>query len=39
MAADWVEVPAGAAADVALKLEAKAAGHKNKQGRPYGSYE
>ena len=39
MAADWVEVPPGAAADVVLKLEPKAAGHKNKQGRPYGSYE
>jgi plastocyanin len=39
MASDWVEVPAGATADVALKLEPKTAGHKNKQGRPYGSYE
>jgi plastocyanin len=39
LVADWVEVPAGSAADVALRLEPKAASHKNKQGRPYGSYE
>jgi plastocyanin len=39
LAADWVEVPAGASTDIALKLEPKASGHKNKAGRPYGSYE
>jgi plastocyanin len=39
LVADWVEVPGGATADIALKLEPKASGHKNKQGRPYGSYE
>jgi plastocyanin len=39
LAADWIEVPAGASADIALRLEPKASGHKNKQGRPYGSYE
>jgi len=37
--ADWVDLPSGGSAEVALKLEAKASGHKNKLGRPYGSYE
>jgi hypothetical protein len=39
LASTWVDVDAGGAAEVALKLERKAAGHKNKQGRSYGSYE
>jgi plastocyanin len=37
--ADWVELPSGGQAEISLKLEAKASGHKNKLGRPYGSYE
>jgi plastocyanin len=37
--ADWVDLPSGGAAEIALKLEPKSSGHKNKQGRPYGSYE
>lgn len=39
LAADWVQVAPGGAADISLKLERKAAGHRNKAGRPYGSYE
>jgi plastocyanin len=39
LVADWVEVPVGSSADVALKLEPKTSSHRNKQGRPYGSYE
>jgi plastocyanin len=39
LSAEWVEVNAGASADVSLVLERKTAGHRNKQGRPYGSYE
>jgi plastocyanin len=35
----WVEVAAGAAADVNLQLESKAGGHKNKAGQAYGQYE
>ena len=27
------------ASDINLKLERKSAGHRNKAGRPYGSYE
>jgi plastocyanin len=39
LSADWIEVQPGATADVSLRLESKSAGHTNKQGRPYGSYE
>jgi len=39
VAADWVEVAAGANADINLRLESKASGHKNKSGQAYGSYE
>ena len=39
LTAQWVEVDAGATAELNLKLESKAAGHKNKTGRAYGSYE
>lgn len=35
----WVELESGGVAEVDLKLEAKARGHKNKQNRAYGSYE
>jgi plastocyanin len=35
----WVDVEAGEAAQVELKLEPKASSHKNKLGQPYGSYE
>jgi plastocyanin len=37
--AEWIEVSPGAATDINLKLESKAAGHKNKAGQAYGSYE
>jgi hypothetical protein len=37
--ADWIEVTAGGAAEVALKLEPKSSAHKNKDGQAYGSYE
>jgi plastocyanin len=36
---EWVELGAGASADVNLKLESKTPGHKNKAGQAYGSYE
>ncbi len=39
LTAQWVEVDAGSSAELNLKLESKAAGHKNKNGRAYGSYE
>ena len=39
LVADWVEVQSGSPSEVALKLEPKSAGHTNKLGRPYGSYE
>jgi plastocyanin/outer membrane murein-binding lipoprotein Lpp len=39
LTAQWVEVEGGGAAELNLKLESKAAGHKNKSGRAYGSYE
>lgn len=39
LSADWVEVQAGGAAEVTLRLEGKSSAHKNKQGRSYGSYE
>lgn len=39
IAADWVEVGAGSAVDLNLRLESKAPGHKNKSGQAYGSYE
>jgi plastocyanin len=35
----WVEVAAGASADVSLQLESKTPGHKNKAGQAYGQYE
>ena len=35
----WVEVAAGASADVNMQLESKASGHKNKAGQAYGQYE
>jgi plastocyanin len=37
--AEWIEVNAGSATDINLRLESKAAGHKNKAGQAYGSYE
>jgi len=37
--ADWVEVGAGASVDLNLRLDSKTAGHKNKSGQSYGSYE
>ena len=39
LTAQWVEVEGGGSAELNLKLESKAAGHKNKSGRAYGSYE
>ena len=39
LTAQWVQVDAGGSAELNLKLESKAAGHKNKNGRAYGSYE
>ena len=39
LTAQWVEVEGGGNAELNLKLESKAAGHKNKNGRAYGSYE
>jgi plastocyanin len=39
LTAQWVEVETGGSAELNLKLESKAAGHKNKSGRAYGSYE
>jgi plastocyanin len=39
LTAQWVEVDGRSAAELNLKLESKAAGHKNKSGRAYGSYE
>jgi plastocyanin len=39
LTAQWIDVEAGGAAELNLKLESKAAGHKNKSGRAYGSYE
>jgi len=38
-ATQWVEVAAGASADVNMQLESKAGGHKNKAGQAYGQYE
>ena len=35
----WVELDGGSVAEVDMKLEPKARGHKNKQNRAYGSYE
>ena len=39
LTSQWVNVDAGGSAELNLKLESKAAGHKNKNGRAYGSYE
>ncbi|MES1171730.1 MAG: carboxypeptidase regulatory-like domain-containing protein [Bacteroidota bacterium] len=39
LAATWVDVAAGEAAQVELKLEPKSSSHKNKLGQQYGSYE
>jgi plastocyanin len=39
LTAQWVEVEGGGNAELNLKLESKSAGHKNKNGRAYGSYE
>jgi len=39
LTADWVEVGAGQAAELNLKLDSKTPGHKNKSGQAYGSYE
>jgi plastocyanin/outer membrane murein-binding lipoprotein Lpp len=39
LTAQWVDLDGGAAAELNLKLESKSAGHKNKNGRAYGSYE
>ena len=38
LTATWVEVDAGDAAQVEIKLEPKASGHTNKSGQQYGSY-
>jgi plastocyanin len=35
----WVDLSAGAVADVGFKLETRVAGHKNKNGQAYGSYQ
>jgi plastocyanin len=39
LTATWVDVEAGGSAQVDLKLESRASGHKNKSGQQYGSYE
>jgi plastocyanin len=39
LSSEWVEVSPGSSARVKLTLERKTPGHRNKQGRPYGSYE
>lgn len=39
LTAQWVEVEGGGGSELNLKLESKSAGHKNKSGRAYGSYE
>ncbi len=39
LTSQWVQLDAGGSAELNLKLESKAAGHKNKAGRAYGSYE
>jgi len=39
LTSQWVEVESGGTAELNLKLESKSAGHKNKAGRAYGSYE
>ncbi len=39
LTSEWVQVDTGGAAELNLKLESKSAGHKNKSGRAYGSYE
>lgn len=36
---EWVEVEANGRAELALKLQPKSGGHKNKEGRAYTSYE
>jgi plastocyanin len=35
----WVDLSAGATADLGFKLETRVAGHKNKNGQAYGSYQ
>jgi plastocyanin len=39
MAVQWVDLNPGETAEVALKLESKLNGHKNKDGQQYGSYQ
>jgi plastocyanin/outer membrane murein-binding lipoprotein Lpp len=39
LAATWVDVESGDAAQVDLRLEPKSSSHKNKSGQQYGSYE
>jgi plastocyanin/outer membrane murein-binding lipoprotein Lpp len=39
LTAQWVDLGGAGGAELNLKLESKAAGHKNKSGRAYGSYE
>jgi plastocyanin len=39
LTANWVDLDPGQSAQVDFKLEPKAAGHKNKAGQAYGSYE
>ena len=39
LTAQWVEVEGSGSAELNLKLESKTAGHKNKAGQAYGSYE
>lgn len=39
LTANWVDLNPGESAQIDFKLEPKAAGHKNKAGQAYGSYE
>jgi plastocyanin len=39
LTANWVDLDPGQPAQIDLKLESKASGHKNKAGQAYGSYE
>jgi len=39
LTSQWIELESDEPAELSLKLESKAAGHVNKAGRPYGSYE
>src|SRR6185369_6738998 len=39
LTSQWIELDSDTPAELSLKLESKAAGHSNKAGRAYGSYE